>query len=82
MVARNANQNMMTPMVEYDGICVWRESGDRVFAGAFRRNVAKNVPNVVDSMRIVKIMLQQIILLFSTKRLIPVNFSRSCAGNL
>jgi hypothetical protein len=42
LVARNANEAMVTPVVGSGGVCVWRESGVRrsVLCGAFGWNLA------------------------------------------
>jgi hypothetical protein len=35
LVARNANETMVAPMVESDGVCVWQEFGVRSQAVGF-----------------------------------------------
>jgi hypothetical protein len=46
LVARNANEATVAPMVGSGGVCVWRESvesGGRFCVGAFGRNLASVV---------------------------------------
>jgi hypothetical protein len=71
LIARNANEAMVAPMVGSDGVCFWLESGGRFCVGAFGRNLASVAMkmfahliyfkrNVIDvlSMRFAKITLQ------------------------
>jgi hypothetical protein len=92
LVTRNASGAVLAPMAQssFGGNlesavrrsvlcwCVWQESGFSRHEDVFRFNLKKIIfANILLSMRFLKTIMQQTVLLFNTKKIIPVNIDGS-----
>jgi hypothetical protein len=86
VVARNVNEPVVAPMVKSGGVCFWRESGCRFCVGAVQTCAFIRLEVDLYSMNFINkcrkfcifnaIWKDDVILMFDTKRFIPVNFDR------